>query len=600
MTEWSTLMTYNLAPLVHARTYDADFRMLVAPADLSDAELAWARERIVITTRSAELLGDGPRWSIFRTEKLTIYGVTCQASDVSADMNRDVQGRPLYVYLGLASRQPLPTACERDLAGFAELYLYVRDQWFLPQARTQLTRAQYQPYPLNAQSNPVSSAATLLQQCRVAVVRDEKFTRLDMWSEAFAAKRPVSVCLGLARLADVDTELLDGATVRGLPSADVVLLEKPTSPKSASGPELPRPPAIRDFLFVFGRTVVSVIEGLTDSIGSWRNANTGTERGFRPGPGWRPRETGQDCASGRGATDSQPTRADTHEAANAVATCSTKQSEILLADNYQEATLAATSESDVDSLHVAVVAHSHAGAVLDRNEDSVVVGERILDSDATDVLSEQSDTRANFVVAIADGMGGHNGGAVASRMVAEFMRDALLAGECTEQYLENMLRDVNQRVYAAMQADPRLHGMGSTIAGVLCRGDRALVFNVGDSRVYRLQEHLLQQLTVDDTRQLMSYGIDPENQDVRPSALIQAIGGADRFMDIRPHVRHIRLRAGTTLLICSDGLFDGVPHERLEKALVGDLCESVQKLTQAALAAGGRDNISLALVAFSK
>jgi serine/threonine protein phosphatase PrpC len=590
-------MTYSVAPLIHARTYDADFRVLVAPVDLSDAELAWARERIVITTRSAELLGDGPRWSVFRTERLTIFGVTCQASDVSHDMNRDVQGRPLYVYLGLAARQPLPTACERELAGLAELYSHVRDQWFVPQARTHLIRVQYKPYQLTA-SPLASSTSALLQQRRVAVVRDEESTRLDMWNEAFTAKQPVSVCLGLARLADVDAELLDGATVRGLPSSQV-LLDKPTTPQSTTGPERPRSLAFCDFLVVVGRTVASAVEGLADSIGSWRSDDKSVDRGFQPGPRWRPRETEKDPANAHCATESQRTHGDTHEAATTAATCSTKQPEGPLADNHKEATLLASSESDVESLQVAVVAVSHVGAVRSRNEDSVVVGERILDTVASHALSEQSDTRANFVVAIADGMGGHDGGAVASRMVAEFTRDALRTGECTEQYLENMLRNANQRLFAAMQADPRLQGMGSTIAGVFCRGDRALVFNVGDSRVYRLQEHLLQQLTVDDTPQPMSYGKDLENHDVRPSALTQAIGGADRFVDIRPHIRHIRLRAGTTLLICSDGLFDGVPHERLEKALVGDLRESLQNLTQAALDAGGRDNISLALLAFS-
>jgi serine/threonine protein phosphatase PrpC len=224
------------------------------------------------------------------------------------------------------------------------------------------------------------------------------------------------------------------------------------------------------------------------------------------------------------------------------------------------------------------------------------VGDRILDPSSPRQAQEQKSTYENVAIAVADGMGGHAGGATASRMVVESLKEALRSDYCDERYLSSILREINTQLFTATESNPELMGMGSTVAGILCRGEKALVFNVGDSRVYRVQDNLLQQLTTDDTRQPVSYGDSPDQAGERLTPITQSLGGSTRFQQVYPHVQEIRLHIGTVLLICSDGLFDGVSLETLESAISCDLDESVRRLWQAAMDAGGRDNISMALV----
>ena len=134
--------------------------------------------------------------------------------------------------------------------------------------------------------------------------------------------------------------------------------------------------------------------------------------------------------------------------------------------------------------YLAVSALSHIGAVRDDHEDSLVAGPWTLCATVTEspqmLVFPLGDP---VVVAVADGLGGHAGGEVASSLVARGLAQAgpSLGGE---DRLREALRACNREVHAVAARDPALTGMGTTVAGVVVTAEQVLAFNVGDSRVY--------------------------------------------------------------------------------------------------------------------
>jgi PPM family protein phosphatase len=162
-----------------------------------------------------------------------------------------------------------------------------------------------------------------------------------------------------------------------------------------------------------------------------------------------------------------------------------------------------------------------------------------------------------------------------------------------EAALAGLLHEVNGELFELMRAQPSLAGMGTTVAGVVVLPAACLVFNVGDSRVYRSAAAGLVQLSTDDTP-------GPKLADGRtaaiPSHLITQTLGGDFQDEIVPHVLHEPLDQARRYLICSDGLSDLVSREEIEALLGDDPAASVTALFEAAMARGGRDNISLILL----
>ena len=246
------------------------------------------------------------------------------------------------------------------------------------------------------------------------------------------------------------------------------------------------------------------------------------------------------------------------------------------------------SGSDGGMAYIAVTALSHLGAVRDQQEDSLVAGPWTLCATVT----ENPQTLvfplgAPLVVAVADGLGGHPGGEVASALV---VRRLALAGPSldSEDSVRETLRDCNRTVYAAAAGSPGLTAMGTTVAGIVLTAERVLVFNVGDSRVYAASGGGLRQLSADDRL---------SGQGVRAGIVTQALGGQDEPADIDPHLVASPLAPDTRYLICTDGLTDPVPASVLEAVLARHQDgRAVFELWKAAIEAGGPDNITMALV----
>jgi PPM family protein phosphatase len=248
---------------------------------------------------------------------------------------------------------------------------------------------------------------------------------------------------------------------------------------------------------------------------------------------------------------------------------------------------------DVSALALTATAFTHVGAVRARNEDTVAVDDWVTSQSMDRPMSLQRIVLRPLVCLVADGLGGHAGGDVASRLVAECLAER--AAEASDAAsLKGLLRAVDQALFGMMRERPALHGMGSTVAGLHVAPSGLAAFNVGDSRVWRIERTGLTQLSTDDTP-------GPKLADGRTAAhttalLTQSLGGWHDPDGITPHVLSEPIQAESRYLICSDGLSDRLDPEAIAAHIGDDDAASVSALFGAAMAAGGDDNISIVLV----
>lgn len=241
--------------------------------------------------------------------------------------------------------------------------------------------------------------------------------------------------------------------------------------------------------------------------------------------------------------------------------------------------------------YVAVSAISHPGLVRERNEDSLVVGPWTLCATVT----ENPQTLifplgTPLVVAVADGLGGHPGGDVASSLVARRIA-SLGPALSSEVAVRDALNVCNRAVYQAAGGDEggELSAMGTTIAGVVVQPDSLMTFNVGDSQVFAVTDDGLRQLSVDDS---------PPHPAGRTTSLVtQCLGGSPAFRAVDPHVMAEPLAPGGRYLVCSDGLTDPLPTDALDEVLrEHDDGRAAFELWRAAIEAGAPDNVTVAVV----
>ena len=191
---------------------------------------------------------------------------------------------------------------------------------------------------------------------------------------------------------------------------------------------------------------------------------------------------------------------------------------------------------------------------------------------------------------IADGMGGHDAGEIASESaVRTIMR--LAKGAQSELDIARMLEAANDLIYEEMYGDRGRPAMGSTVVGVVLRGQAVLIFNVGDSRLYLTRGPELVLESVDDTLARVL-----PNQKVRSHALTQSLGGSSRRIPFTPHIKGRILSSSEGLLLCSDGLTDMLSEEEIGSILLRRPTNPAQALVSAALDAGGSDNITVVVV----
>ncbi|GGM00168.1 PP2C family protein-serine/threonine phosphatase [Nakamurella endophytica] len=222
-------------------------------------------------------------------------------------------------------------------------------------------------------------------------------------------------------------------------------------------------------------------------------------------------------------------------------------------------------------------ARTDRGLLRANNQDSVFAGDRLL--------------------VIADGMGGHAAGDVASRLVVSAFAplDELPLGTDMRGPLVAATREGNQAIADTVQESPELDGMGTTLTALLFDGPTVALAHVGDSRAYLYRNGVLHQITHDDTfvQSLVDEGrITPDEAAHHPqrSLLLRALNGSE--MD--PAIVLREVSPGDRFLICSDGLSDYVSPEAIADALAGpDPDQVADTLIQLALVAGGPDNVTV-------
>ncbi len=207
------------------------------------------------------------------------------------------------------------------------------------------------------------------------------------------------------------------------------------------------------------------------------------------------------------------------------------------------------------------------------------------------------------LLAVADGMGGQNAGEVASGLTVKSVADWFKANsfeDFSPQLLEEMFACVNAAVWGHSQDHPDTSGMGTTLTMVLFRESRALVGHIGDSRLYRLRDGKLVQLTNDHSlvgEQVRMGKISPEAARVHPTRhILSRVLGSRQF--VVPDIFETELQVGDVLLLCSDGLSGMVEDSQIEKLLIGSsIAKSARNLIAAANRAGGKDNSTVVVAA---
>jgi PPM family protein phosphatase len=221
---------------------------------------------------------------------------------------------------------------------------------------------------------------------------------------------------------------------------------------------------------------------------------------------------------------------------------------------------------------------SDVGLLREGNEDAAYAGPRLL--------------------AVADGMGGHAAGEVASAAAIDAIArlDDDVPGSDLLDALAGAVSDANHTLHDMVAADPAFEGMGTTLTAMLWSGSRVALCHIGDSRAYLLRDREFHQITHDHTlvQTLVDEGrISPEEVATHPqrSMLLRALDGR---ADVEPDLSLREARLGDRYLLCSDGLSSVVSEETLHKTLatVDNLDEVVLQLIELAIRGGGPDNIT--------
>jgi PPM family protein phosphatase len=232
-------------------------------------------------------------------------------------------------------------------------------------------------------------------------------------------------------------------------------------------------------------------------------------------------------------------------------------------------------------MRVRVGAATDIGQVREGNEDSYLVVEPLY--------------------AVADGMGGHRGGEVASSLALDTVHGMF---ERSEGSLAEQVVQANRAVFDRSQNDRSVSGMGTTLTAALIDGNRVHLVHVGDSRAYLLRGGELAQLTEDHTlvhRMVMEGEISQEEAETHPhrSILTRALG-VDQSVQVDEG--DVEVADGDRLLLCTDGLTGMVPEGQIREILLesADPQEAVDTLVKVANRAGGIDNITAVILDFAE
>lgn len=239
---------------------------------------------------------------------------------------------------------------------------------------------------------------------------------------------------------------------------------------------------------------------------------------------------------------------------------------------------------------IVITAASRVGCVRNNNEDMIFAYDKFVRSEAyqTEFMTENVD---RFVIALADGMGGHLAGEVASADTLENLRFFVsdmpkgLSVSEVNKTMEVWLDSIHKIITSKGHVDPSMEGMGTTLVAVIYYEGKYFWINCGDSRLYRLRDGKLAQLTTD-------HSLNTLRGEKRHSNIITNCIGAGckhTYMDMVEFTDDFR--HGDVYMVCSDGLSDMVSDDVIEQMMINGV--SANRLCEAAIEKGGFDNVSV-------
>lgn len=243
---------------------------------------------------------------------------------------------------------------------------------------------------------------------------------------------------------------------------------------------------------------------------------------------------------------------------------------------------------------ISIEAQSIRGPVRENNEDMILVSTRTV-RDSSLVTKVLLDNKDRYIVAVADGMGGHQSGEVASEIVTSDMSsffnalpDSLSYNELRE-YFQIWIEEEHTKLKVRGEENALLKGMGTTMVCLVIYENKVIWLNCGDSRIYRFRNGFLTQLSTDHSLEEMT-GIKGH-----PNVICNSIGaGNSSFFDLEDITAFVF--NNDTFLLCSDGLSNMLSDDKMESILKDR--NSVEELIDMACKAGGMDNISICLAHF--
>ena len=252
---------------------------------------------------------------------------------------------------------------------------------------------------------------------------------------------------------------------------------------------------------------------------------------------------------------------------------------------------------NIESLLIQAVVKTDLGNVRTNNEDTVQFKQ-----------VKRKDQTQGAILLVADGMGGHLAGEVASNMAAEIIIDNYFHHPKGKDFPENLthaFKLANRTIYQAASQNSQQKGMGTTCTALVWESGCLYYAHAGDSRAYHLRENKISRITTDHTyvQELVNNGsISAEEADKHPqrNVLTNAMG-------TKPDLRvdsgcySCELKAGDSLMVCSDGLYDYFNDEELAEIVGGtSINEVAEQLVAKAKARGGHDNISAIVARIGK
>lgn len=248
-------------------------------------------------------------------------------------------------------------------------------------------------------------------------------------------------------------------------------------------------------------------------------------------------------------------------------------------------------------LRAEIAALCDIGCVRETNEDNV----RVLCPSEPNELA-----RRGILVVVADGMGGHNAGEVASRLAVEVVvKHYADDGEDPGRSLVKSVEQANNVIVAKAASSARYGGMGTTCTALLLRSGLAYCAHVGDSRLYLVRGNDIFLMTEDHSAvmDLVKQGTitsDEARHHPDKNVIVRALGGR-LDVEVANWAQPLSIRPGDTFLICSDGLYDVVEDHELQEALRGAQPQvACERLVELARRRGGPDNISVAVIRMSE